>query len=92
MGIYAVLVHGLGDKPLPGAANLGVRPTVDGTTALLEVHLLDFNQQIYGRYVEVEFCEKLRDEVRYANIELLKEQIAKDVAASRDYFQKQGVL
>jgi riboflavin kinase/FMN adenylyltransferase len=92
MGIYTVLVHGVADHPWPGAANLGMRPTVDGTTALLEVHLLDFNQQIYGRYVEVEFCEKLRDEVRYPNIELLKEQIAKDVAFSREYFQKQGLL
>ncbi len=92
MGIYTVLVHGLGERPLPGAANLGVRPTVDGTRALLEVHLLDFNQQIYGRYVEVEFCEKLRDEERYPNIELLKEQIARDVAVSREYFQKQGLL
>ena len=91
-GIYTVLVHGLADHPLPGAANLGVRPTVDGTRALLEVHLLDFNQQIYGRYVEVEFCQKLRDEVRYLTIELLKEQIARDVAVSRDYFQQQGLL
>lgn len=92
MGIYAVLVHGLGKKPLPGAANLGVRPTVDGTRALLEVHLLNFNEQIYGRYVEVEFCWKLRDEERYASIELLKAQIAKDVAETHKYFQKQGML
>lgn len=87
MGIYTVLVHGVADHPWPGAANLGVRPTVDGTRTLLEVHLLDFNQDIYGRYVEVEFCEKLRDEVRYPTIELLKEQIAKDVAVSREYFK-----
>lgn len=92
MGIYTVLVHGLADQPLPGAANLGVRPTVNGTRTLLEVHLLDFNQEIYGRYVTVEFCEKLRDEVRYPSIELLKEQIAKDVAVSRHYFQEQGLL
>lgn len=87
MGIYTVLVHGVADHPWPGAANLGVRPTVNGTRTLLEVHLLDFNQDIYGRYVEVEFCEKLRDEVRYPTIELLKEQIAKDVAVSREYFK-----
>lgn len=92
MGIFTVLVHGLADHPLPGAANLGVRPTVDGTRILLEVHLLDFNEQIYGRYVEVEFCEKLRDEVRYPTIELLKEQIARDVAVSREYFERQGLL
>lgn len=92
MGIYAVLVHGLAKDPLPGAANLGVRPTVDGTRALLEVHLLNFNEQIYGRYVEVEFCWKLRDEVRFPTIELLKEQIARDVAETRQYFQRQGIL
>lgn len=91
-GIYTVLVHGLSETPLPGVANLGVRPTVDGTRALLEVHLLDFNQDIYGRYVEVEFCHKLREEIRYPTIALLIEQIARDVAESRDYFQKQGLL
>jgi riboflavin kinase/FMN adenylyltransferase len=91
-GIYTVLVHGVADHPWPGAANLGVRPTVDGTRTLLEVHLLDFHQEIYGRYVEVEFCEKLREEERFPSIELLKEQIAKDVAVSRDYFRKQGLL
>ena len=87
-GIYTVLVHGLGRQALPGVANLGVRPTVDGTRALLEVHLLDFNQQIYGRYVEVEFCAKLRDEVRYPTVELLIEQIARDVESAREYFNK----
>lgn len=92
MGIFTVLVHGVADHPWPGAANLGVRPTVDGTRTLLEVHLLDFNEQIYGRYVEVEFCEKLRDEERYPTIELLREQIARDVAVSRTYFQKKGLL
>lgn len=91
-GVYTVLMHGLGERPLPGVANIGVRPTVDGTRTLLEVHLLDFNQDIYGCYVQVEFCEKLRDEVRYPNLDLLKEQIAKDVAAARNYFNKYGVI
>lgn len=86
-GVYAVLVHGISDRPLPGAANVGIRPTVDGTRILLEVHLLDFNQDIYGRYVKVEFCEKLRDEVRYPNLDLLKEQIARDVVETRKYFE-----
>lgn len=91
-GIFTVLVHGVADRPWPGAANLGIRPTVNGTRTLLEVHLLDFQKEIYGSYVEVEFCEKLREEERYPTIELLKEQIAKDVAVSREYFQKQGML
>lgn len=91
-GVYTVYMHGISGSPLPGVANIGTRPTIDGTRSLLEVHLLDFNQDLYGRYVRVEFCEKLRDEARYPNIELLKQQIARDVAAARDYFEKQGVL
>jgi riboflavin kinase/FMN adenylyltransferase len=91
-GVYTVLMHGIADRPLPGVANIGIRPTVDGTRTLLEVHLLDFNQDIYGCYVEVEFCEKLRDEARYANLDLLKAQIAKDVIAAQNYFNKHGVI
>jgi riboflavin kinase/FMN adenylyltransferase len=87
-GIYTVLMHGVGDRPLPGVAYVGERPTIDGTRTLLEVHLLDFNQDIYGRYVRVEFCQKLRDDAHYATVEQLKAQIAKDVAAARDYFKK----
>lgn len=88
LGVYAVLVHGVTDKPLQGAASLGTRPTIDGTQTLLEVHLLDFNQDLYGRYVTVEFCHKLRDEERYSNLEDLKQQIAIDVEETRSYFNK----
>ncbi len=86
-GIFTVYMRGLSDKPLPGVANIGTRPTVGGTRTLLEVHLLDFNQNIYGRYIEVEFCQKLREEERYPSLELLKEQIARDVEAAREYFK-----
>lgn len=85
-GIYTVLVYGLGDKPLPGAANVGIRPTIGGTKILLEVHLLNFNQDVYGRYVKVEFCKKLRDEIRFASIEDLKKQIHLDVIAAKHFF------
>ena len=47
-GVFAVEVSGLGDLPLPGVANLGIRPTIGGTRPLLEVHLFDFNRDIYG--------------------------------------------
>lgn len=87
VGVFCVRVHGLKASSLPGAANLGTRPTVDGTRTLLEVHLLDFNQDIYGRYVTVQFCHKLRDEEYYPNLDLLREQIAKDVAATKNYFE-----
>jgi riboflavin kinase/FMN adenylyltransferase len=85
-GVYTVLVKGLAQQGLPGVANVGVRPTVDGTRALLEVHLLDFNQDIYGKHVTVEFYKKLRDESKFENIELLRQQIAQDVAAATAYF------
>jgi riboflavin kinase / FMN adenylyltransferase len=87
-GIYTVRMYGVGNKPLAGVAYVGERPTIDGTRTLLEVHLLDFNQDIYGHYVRVEFCQKLRDDAHYATVEQLKAQIAKDVAAARDYFKK----
>lgn len=86
-GVFTVLMHGLAKNPLPGVANVGTRPTVNGTNTLLEVHLLDFNRDIYDHDVEVEFCHKLRDEVHYPNIELLKAQIAEDVRIARQYFE-----
>jgi riboflavin kinase/FMN adenylyltransferase len=85
-GVYSVRLYGIAEDGLPGVANLGSRPSVDGTRMLLEVHLFDFEQDIYGRSVCVEFCKKLRDEKRYDSIDLLKEQIAKDAAAARAYF------
>lgn len=91
LGVYTVLVHGISDEPLPGAANVGTRPTVDGTRTLLEVHLLDFNRDIYGCYVKVEFCEKLRNEERYESLDLLKAEITNDVARAQNYFKQRGV-
>jgi riboflavin kinase/FMN adenylyltransferase len=91
-GVYTVFMHGIAGRPWPGVANVGVRPTVDGTRTILEVHLLDFNQDIYGRYVKVEFCEKLRDEVRYSSLDLLKQQIAQDVNQAREYFKQLAAM
>jgi len=91
-GVYTVKVYGLSKSPLPGAANIGTRPTVDGTVCLLEVHLLNFDQDVYGRYVTVEFCEKLHDEIRYPNLDILKKNIAIDVEIARNYFNKKGML
>lgn len=79
-GVYAVEVFGLDQEPWPGVANVGVRPTVAGTRAQLEVHLLDFNQDIYGRYVRVDFLQKLREEQRFESLPALVEQITRDVA------------
>jgi riboflavin kinase/FMN adenylyltransferase len=85
-GVFAVKVSGLGDRPLSGVANLGIRPTVGGTRPLLEVHLFDFDRDIYGAHISVRFVKKLRDEQRFPNFDALKAQIAADAAAARAYF------
>jgi riboflavin kinase/FMN adenylyltransferase len=91
-GVYAVRMHGINNKVLPGVANVGIRPTIGGTRSLLEVHLFDFAKEIYGRQVKVEFCKKLRDEKRYPNLDLLIEQIFKDASEARNYFKACGEL
>ena len=86
-GIFAVTVSGLAERPLPGAASLGVRPTLGaGLKPVLEVHLLDFERTIYGAHVSVNFLHNLRDEAKYDSLDLLKAQIARDVAQTRTYF------
>jgi riboflavin kinase/FMN adenylyltransferase len=87
-GVFAVTVSGLGEQPLPGAASIGVRPTLaDGLKPVLEVHLLDFDRSIYGAHVTVNFLHKLRNEEKYASLDALKAQIVRDVAAVRTYFE-----
>ena len=86
-GVFAVTVAGLGDRDIQGAASLGVRPTVgDGLKPVLEIHLLDFDRDVYGERVTVSFLHKLRDEEKYATLELLKEHIARDVENVRKFF------
>lgn len=91
-GVYVVRLHGISTDGLPGVANVGVRPTVCGQRPVLEVHLFNFDQMIYGRYVHVEFCKKIRDEKRFENFDLLKEQIQKDATLARQYFEVCGEL
>jgi len=86
-GVFAVEVGGLGERPLPGVANLGIRPTVGGTRPLLEVHLFDFDRDIYGAHISVRFVHKLRNEQRFPNFDALKAQIAADAAAARAFFK-----
>ncbi len=84
-GVFAVCVHGLGPAPRPGVANIGLRPTVDGTEYRLEVHLFDFDSDIYGAHLRVEPVLRLRDEQRFASFDALKVQIGRDAAAARHY-------
>ena len=84
-GVFAVTVTGL-DRRYEGVANVGVRPTVDGKEPLLEVHLFDFAEDIYGRLLTVEFKRKIRDERAFDGLEALKAQIARDIERTREYF------
>jgi len=83
-GVFAVRVHGLGAASRPGVASIGLRPTVeDSGRWLLEVHLFDFDDDVYGRLVRVEFVQKLRDEERYATLDELAAAITDDAARAR---------
>jgi len=82
-GIFAVRVHGIGDSALPGVASLGVRPTVNGKEPLLEAHLFDFDGDLYGRRIQVEFVEKLRDEEKFSDLDAMVKQIDRDAVQAR---------
>jgi len=86
-GIYVVEAHSDGIGVLQGVASLGVRPTVHhDARRVLEVHLFEFAQQIYGKHLRVEFLYKLRDEEKYPNLEALTQQIARDVDNAKQWF------
>jgi riboflavin kinase/FMN adenylyltransferase len=87
-GILAVRVHGIGIEPLNGVASVGTRPTVNGVEPLLEVHVFDFQGDLYGRAIEVEFVAKLRDEVKFDSVELMQVQMQVDAARARDLLSK----
>jgi riboflavin kinase / FMN adenylyltransferase len=89
-GIFVVTVHGVmkasPETILPGVASLGIRPTThENGKPVLEVHLFDFNQDIYGQHLQVDFLHKLRDEEKYADIHTLIVQIKKDVVQAKDF-------
>lgn len=84
-GIFAVRVRlaGLVPQPLPGVASVGTRPTVAGVEPLLEVHVFDFDRDLYGRYIQVEFVSRLRDEVKFPDLPSLQRQMHQDAAMAR---------
>lgn len=82
-GVYAVRVDLGGADAVPGVANIGRRPTVDGAEARLEVHLFDVNADLYGRVISCELIAFLRAEQRFDGLEALKAQIAKDCETAR---------
>ena len=95
-GIFAVLVHGLTDQPLPGVANLGIRPSLDpndvnGGRVLLETHCLDWPPHLggdggYGKIIRVELLHKLHDELKYDSLDTLTTGIARDGVEARAWF------
>jgi riboflavin kinase/FMN adenylyltransferase len=85
-GVFAIQMFGIKGEPVKGVANVGVRPTVDGKKAVLEVHLFDFSADIYGQHVQVNFLFKVRDEQRFNSLEELKLQIEKDCDAAKRFF------
>ena len=86
-GVFAVTVTGL-DQQYEGIANIGVRPTVDGKEPLLEVHIFDFDEEIYGKLLTVTFLSKVRDERKFDGLDSLKNQIAQDISETREWFAK----
>lgn len=90
-GIFVVRVRIEDGDWLRGAASLGVRPTVAANgMPVLEVHLLDFDEEIYGKHLHVEFLHKLRDEEKYPDLESLTRQIALDVEHAKQWFEKEN--
>ncbi|RRD44657.1 bifunctional riboflavin kinase/FAD synthetase [Comamonadaceae bacterium OH3737_COT-264] len=99
-GIFIVYVHGLTHRPLPGVANLGIRPSLDpsdlnGGRVLLETHCLEWPETLgtegaYGKVIRVELLEKLHDEVRYPSISALTAGIAQDCEDARAWFARQA--
>lgn len=82
-GIYASWVHGIGPGPRASVSSLGTRPTVQGVEPLLEAHVFDFDGDLYGRRIEVEFVAKLRDEEKFDDLPALVRQMDRDAAQAR---------
>ena len=82
-GIYATRVHGVGAQPWPSVSSFGTRPTVDGREPLLEAHLFDFEGDLYGRRIRVEFVARLRDEEKFDGLPALVAQMHRDAAQAR---------
>lgn len=88
-GIYATWVHGVGERPHASVSSFGTRPTVDGVEPLLEAHLFDFDGDLYGRHIEVEFVAKLRDELKFPDLPSLTEQMQRDAETARRLLSEQ---
>ncbi len=84
-GVYAVEVEGIGY----GVTNVGTRPTVDGNAFLIETHVLDFSGDLYGQRLSIRWLKHLRGEMKFASLDELKQQIARDIQAARQFFEQE---
>lgn len=84
MGIFAVKVHGIAKAPLDAVASVGTRPTFDGVKPLLEVHIFDYEGDLYGRYIHVDFIARLREERKFDSSDALIEQMHIDSRQARE--------
>lgn len=85
-GVWAIRARLPDGQDLIGVANLGLRPTVDGSTRSLEVHLFDFSENCYGMELEVRFEKHLREEIKFPSLDALRLQIQQDASIAREYF------
>ncbi|MBN6070368.1 bifunctional riboflavin kinase/FAD synthetase [Aggregatibacter actinomycetemcomitans] len=86
-GVYAVKVRLKSGAFFNGVANIGTRPTINGVNQLLEAHLFDFQGDLYGQWLEVELCRKIRNEMKFPSFDALKAQIAQDVETAKKVFE-----
>ena len=88
-GVFVVLADLPDGSCWPAVASLGTRPTVGGSSQLLEVHLLDFDGGLYGQRLRIRFLKKLRDETKFSSVEKMCEQIELDIVRTREFFREQ---
>lgn len=86
-GVYVVKAH-IEGKTVFGMMNIGTNPTVDGKNRSIEVHFFDFSKDIYGIQIEIEILERLRDEQKFESLDVLKNQLSKDLINSKQYLKE----
>ena len=87
-GIFAGFVHGIGEKPRDAVVYIGSRPVYQGGRVLLEAHILEFNEDIYGQHIQVELIDKLRNDQYMSSEKELIEQIKKDIDETKKFLKK----
>jgi riboflavin kinase/FMN adenylyltransferase len=85
--VYSVLVR-IDENKLRGVANIGAQPTFERVTHSIEAHIIDFQQDLYGRKVTIEFVDKIREVKKFQSVQDLTDQIKKDVKAAEKSFTK----